>query len=347
MTTAPRHLLGSFDRTVPETNDLVRRAQALRDGADLDLARRVAALFFFQPSVRTRLSCESAMARFGGSAVTMTPGVDTWCFAWEDDRAMDGPEQEHVRELAPVVSRMAQIAGVRCASRIGGGTGDEPLSYEELARDAFLTSFAAHADIPVLNLESNRWHPCQGLADQMTIRDRLPDPRGQRYVLTWAWHPRALPVATPHSQLVAACDLGMDVVLLRPDGWGLEPSVMEGARARAEEAGGTLRETHDQAEALRGAKVVCAKAWGRLDRYGDEVLAERESDEKASLRSSWLLDAAKMATTDAAFLLHCLPVRRDVVVAADVLDGPHSAVIDEAENRLWTAAAAIADLLGL
>lgn len=338
----PRHLLGSLDLDPAEGGELVDRARAIRAGGDRpDLARRLAALFFFQPSVRTRLSCEAAMARLGGSAVAMTPGVETWRFAWRDGEVMDGLEQEHVRELAPVVSRMADLVGIRRSERIGGG--GEPATWEELARDPFLTAFAEHASVPVVNLESNLWHPLQGLADRMTIADRLREPRGRRYVLTWAWHPRALPVATPHSQLVAACDLGMEVVLLRPEGWGLDPGVVAAARERAEAGGGSLVESDDPGTALRGAHVVCAKAWGRLDRTDDP---EREAREKEGLRRAWLLDGERMARTDDAFLLHCLPVRRNVVVADEVLDGPRSAVIDEAENRLWTAAAVFAALLG-
>jgi len=344
--TAPRHLLSSLDLSVAASNAWVERARRLREGAPLDLARLVAALFFFQPSLRTRLSCEAAMARYGGTAVAMTPGVDSWQFAHRMGTVMDGVEQEHVRELAPVVGRMAALAGIRLSSRIGGGDGTEPASYEELARDDFLHAFAERSPVPVVNLESNRWHPCQGLADQMTLRDRLPEPRGQRYVLTWAWHPRALPAATPHSQLVAACDLGMEVVVLRPEGWGLDPTVVAAARARAEEVGGSLRETDDPDDALPGARAVCVKSWGRLDRYGLPELADREADEKAPLRRAWLLDEEKLARTDDAFLLHCLPVRRNVVVSEAVLDGPQSAVVDEAENRLWTAAAVFAELLG-
>ena len=340
-----RHLLSSFDLTPAQSNRLVHKACALRDGRGLDLGGLVAALFFFQPSLRTRLSMESAMARFGGSATSMTPGADTWRFGWRDGETMDGEEQEHVRELAPVVSRLAHVAGIRCASRIGGSGGVQE-SYGELARDPFLHRFAEHASVPVINMESNRWHPLQGLADQMTIAEALGETRAQRYVLTWAWHPGALPVATPHSQLVAACDLGLDVVLLRPPGWGLEPEVLERARGRAEAQGGSLTESSEPDQALRGARVVCVKSWGRLDRYGSPQLAQQELTEKEPLRHSWLFDGAKMALTDEAMLLHCLPLRRNVVVADEVLDGPQSAVITEGENRLWTAAAVLAELLG-
>ena len=166
--------------------------------------------------------------------------------------------------------------------------------------------------------------------------ERCGDPRGKKYVLTWAWHPKSLPVATPHSQLLSAADLGMDVTLLRPDGWGLDPEVVDAARERTEALGGSLTETDDQEAAYSGAHVVCAKAWGSLDYYGR---FEDEAADKEGLRASWMVDEDKMARTDSGSFLHCLPVRRNVVVSDGVLNSKASAVIDEAENRLWTAAA--------
>jgi N-acetylornithine carbamoyltransferase len=176
----------------------------------------------------------------------------------------------------------------------------------------------------------------QGLADSMTMLEKLGDPRGKKYVLTWTWHPKSLPVATPHSQLLSAVDLGMHVTILRPDGWGLEPEVVRRARARAEALGGSVSETDDVDAALRGAQVVCAKEWGSLDYYGR---FDQEQAAKAPLRARWIVDVEKMQKTDDAFFMHCLPVRRNVVVTDGVLNSNRSAVIDQAENRLWTAAA--------
>jgi ornithine carbamoyltransferase len=162
-------------------------------------------------------------------------------------------------------------------------------------------------------------------------------------VLTWAWHPKSLPVATPHSQLLAAAELGMHVTLLRPEGWGLEPEVVRAARQRAESLGGSLTESADARAALRGAHAVCAKAWGSLQYYGR---FEQEARDKQGLRREWIVDSQKMALTDDAFFMHCLPVRRNVVVTDAVLDSARSAVIDESENRLWTSAAVFAALAG-
>ena len=143
--------------------------------------------------------------------------------------------------------------------------------------------------------------------------------------------------------MLAAADLGMNVTCLRPAGWSLDPEIVAAARARAEAGGGSLVETDDQAAAYEGAHVVCAKAWGGLDWYGR---FDAEAAAKAPLRADWIVDEPKLARTADAFFLHCLPVRRGVVVADGVLDSNRSGVIDEAENRLWTAAAAFAELLG-
>jgi len=340
-----RDLLSLLDFEPAELRALIDRALAIKAGREVpDLRGKVAALLFFNPSLRTRVSCESALARFGGTAVALQPGKDTWTFELEDGAVMDAGTQEHVRELAPVLARMCHVIGVRKSELIAAGSarGDESGGYAELARDAFLHRLAEHAEVPVVNLESNRFHPMQGLADGATLLEKLGDPRGKKYVLTWAWHPKPLPAATPHSQLVAACDLGMHVTLLRPPGYGLDPEVTAAARARAEALGGSLVETDDPLGAYAGAEVVCAKSWSALDAYGrfDQELAER-----AALRRDWIVDADKLARTREAWFMHCLPVRRNVIVTDGVLDSPRSAVVDQAENRLWTAAAVFAALL--
>jgi len=339
-----RHLFSTLDLSTDEVRGLLDYALAIKAGkATPPLDKKVAALLFFNPSVRTRISTESAMARYGGTGIAINPGKDTWNFEAGEGVVMDANTQEHVRELAPVVSRMCHVVGIRKSELItvGSAQAEATGSYDDLARDEFIHRFAEFSESPVVNLESNRWHPMQGLADSATMLERLPDPRGKKYVLTWAWHPKSLPVATPHSQLLSAANLGMDVTILRPDGWGLEPEVVRLARERAESLGGTVKETDDVEGAYRGAHVVCAKAWGSLDFYGR---FQEEPAAKALLRDRWRVDEEKMGLTDDGFFLHCLPVRRNVVVTDGVLNGRYSAVIDEAENRLWTAAAALGAL---
>jgi N-acetylornithine carbamoyltransferase len=341
-----RDFFTMLDFPSEEIRGLVDRALSLKRGDETaSLAGRVAALMFFNPSVRTRISCESAMARFGGSTSTINPGKDTWNFECGEGVVMDGNTQEHVRELAPVLSRLVDCVGIRKSELITVGsagvtaTGD----YAELAQDTFIHSFCEHSEVPVINLESNTFHPMQGLADMATMVERIEEPRNKKYVLSWTWHPKSLPVATPHSQMVSAAGLGMDVTILHPEGWGLDPAIVSRARERAESLGGSVTETDDIDGAYDGADVVCAKAWGSLDFYGR---FDEEKAAKADLRNDWIVDMDKMGRTDNAFFLHCLPVRRNVVVTDGVLDSNRSAVIDEAENRLWTAAAVFLSILG-
>lgn len=310
-----------------------------------ELANKVLGLLFFNPSVRTRMSCESAMSRYGGSAIAVTPGKDTWQFECRDGVVMDQNTQEHVRELAPVMSHFCHAVGIRKSELIttSSTTAEATGSYEEIREDEFIHQFARFSKVPVVNLESNTYHPMQGLADSATMVERLGDPKAKKYVLTWAWHLKSLPAATPHSQLLSAANLGMNVTLLRPEGWSLDPDILGRAKERAEALGGSLEETDDIAEAYRGANVVCAKAWAGLDYYGR---FDEEAMAKADLRKDWIVDEAKMDLTDDGCFLHCLPVRRNVIVTDGVLDSPRSAHLEEAGNRLWTAVAVLAALTG-
>jgi N-acetylornithine carbamoyltransferase len=179
-------------------------------------------------------------------------------------------------------------------------------------------------------MESALWHPCQALADWTTL-DQIHVPRNAKLVLTWAWHPKPLPHAVPNSTLTMAAQRGMEVVLLRPDGYDLHPEVLREARELAASSGGTVQVTSDRDEALEGAHVVYAKSYASLECYGD---LEAETKLRAPLRS-WCVDNSWMSRArPGARFMHCLPVRRNVVVADEVLDGPASVVIDQAENRL-------------
>lgn len=345
-----RHFLSTLDYSIAEIDAIIRRAMELKaahaagDETIDTLRRKVFALLFFNPSVRTRVSCEASMARFGGHAIALNPGKDTWQFEAGSGVVMDGSTQEHVRELAPVLSRYCDVIGMRKSELVTTGSAQAEVtsSYDELKTDSFMRVLAEHSEVPVVNLESNRFHPLQGIADQATMVEKLGEPRGQKYVLTWAWHPKPLPVATPHSQLLAAAHLGMNVTLLRPEGWGLEPEIVAAARERAESLGGSLTETDDIEGAYGGARVVCAKAWGSLDYYGR---FDEEAEAKKPLRQDWLVDERKMALGDDALFMHCLPVRRNVVVTDGVIESRNSVVVDEAENRLWTVAALLSMLL--
>ncbi|QXD14381.1 N-acetylornithine carbamoyltransferase [Rhodocaloribacter litoris] len=293
------------------------------------------ALIFFNPSLRTRTSMELAAVQLGAHATTITPGSGTWGFAWGEG-VMDGDEAEHIREAVGVLSRYYDALGVRL---FASGT-----DYEQDRTDALLHTFARHAGVPVVNLESAFYHPCQALADAATLATRFDgDVRGRRFVLTWAYHPKALPMAVPNSALLAAARLGMHVTVARPAGFELDEGVMETARAYAAAHGTAVEETDDPDAAYDGAEVIYAKAWGGRLRYTDP-------DAEAALRAShrgWRVTAERMARTRDGVFMHCLPVRRGVVVDDAVLDGPQAIHLLQAEFRLHAQKAILEHLWGL
>jgi N-acetylornithine carbamoyltransferase len=308
------------------------------------LTGQVVGLVFFNPSLRTKTSLVSGIAQLGGTAIDLPAGQSTYAFEFEEGVVMDGATQEHIKEAAPVLAQYCHALGVRASELITRGSAAAAASatWAAARQDTVVRSFAKYADVPVINLESNAYHPCQGLGDALTLREHFGRPEGKKYVLTWAYHPKPLPTATPHSQLLAACDMGCDVTLAFPEGWDLDDEVLATARARAAEAGGSLTISHNQAEAAQEADVICAKSWGALGHYGDW---ETERAIRAELKH-WIVDEALMERTHNARFMHCLPTRRNVEVTDAVLDGPWSLVIPEAGNRMHAQNALLASLLG-
>ena len=228
----------------------------------------------------------------------------------------------------------ADVLGVRCFPR--GESLREDLS------EPILTASRELRSKPLINLESAMNHPCQALADWKTLDDLEIPSSGGQFVLSWAWHPRPLPLAVPSAIATMAARRGMDVTILRPDGYGLPPEILDKAQRAANKSGGSVRETADRGEALDGAHVIYAKSWSSTADYSN---AEADIARRASLRD-WCVDESWFAAAeeDAKFL-HCLPVRRNVVVADEVLDGARSHVVAQAANRLPINQAVLLELL--
>jgi len=225
-------------------------------------------------------------------------------------------------------------------ARLGGRVFAEG---RDLASDLAETTFSAMAsltDKPLVNLESAVNHPCQALADWKTLDD-LAVPRAGRFVLSWAYHPRALPLAVPAAALHMAALRGMEVIVLRPEGFALPQAIMERARRAAAAAGGSVRETSERAEALAGAHVLYVKEWGATDRYGD---AAADAQLRRPL-ASWCVGNDWFAASPDCRVMHCLPVRRNCAIADEVLDSARSVVQREAYNRLPAQMAVLHQLL--
>lgn len=322
----------------PEEVDglLALAARVKRGEVPGGLEKKVLAMVFMDPSLRTRTSMETAMFLHGGHAVVLEPGKGSWTLETEIGAVMDGAGVEHIVDAARVLARYADALAVRTFPK---GT---DWSTERL--DPVIRNFARYSDKPVINLESVRRHPCQGLADALTLQEHLGEPRKKKFVLQWAWHPKPLPTAVPASGAIAAAQLGMDIVVARPDGYDLDPDDMLAIGHLAQARGGSLTVTDSLEGAVDGADAVYVKSWGALQYFG------RPEEEKA-FRSSmrhWRMtqDLVRATRGGKGIVMHCLPVRRNVEIDDAVLDGPNSVVVDEAENRLHAQRALLLELLG-
>jgi N-acetylornithine carbamoyltransferase len=329
-----RDFLDLADLERAEILELLQLARRLQDHPEPEALRgKILGLVFFNPSLRTLASMQAAMMRLGGTSFVISPGQGSWQLETQLGVTMDGAAAEHVREAIPVLTGFCDALGIRSFA-----------SGQDLEADLGDTAFrdmAALSEKPVVNLESAIVHPCQALGDWKTLDEIGVPPRG-KFVLSWANHPRALPLAVPATAAHMAALRGMEVVVLRPDPYALPAATMEKARRAAVLSGGSLRETNDRAEAMDGAHVVYAKSWSAPAHYGDGEAEEwlRRALTDWCVRESWFEGA-----TDGARFMHCLPVRRNVVVADEVLDGPRSVVIAQAHNRLWAQMAVLHRLL--
>lgn len=299
------------------------------------LAGKVLALLFLSPSLRTLASFQAAMTRLGGGAFVISPDMSIHGLETRPGIVMDGAAAEHIREAVPVIASYGDAIGIRAFA--------ERRDLEADLADTEFRSMVDLIDSPYINMESAIQHPCQNLADWKTLDDLGIPAAGGKFVLSWAYHPMALPLAVPASTLYMAARRGMDVTVLRPEGFALPEAVMKKARDAAQESGGSLTESEDRAEAMEGAHVIYAKSWSSTKHYGDKL---RDQELRRGLED-WCVDEPWFGNArDDCRFMHCLPVRRGVVVAERVLDGPRSVVIHEARNRMLAQMAVLHRMLG-
>lgn len=331
-----KNFLTTADFERADLDELIESAGQFKSGEDQSkpLAGRSVALVFFNPSLRTRASMQVGVYELGGNGVVLEPGGTSWTLEHRAGTVMDGDKTEHIAEFVQVLGRYTAAIGVRTFAALR--------DWEEERTDPILNAFAKYSEVPIINLESAMHHPCQALADMMTIRERLGEGR-KKVLLTWAWHPKPLPMAVPNSFALAAAQMGHDLIIAHPRGYELDDELMETVKRQASEAGGSINVTGDIDQAFDGAEVVYAKSWGSKSFYG---APEKDIAEREQYRGKWIVDEHKMARTNSAIFMHCLPVRRNVIVTDGVIDSPASVVIDEAENRLHIQKAILATLLG-
>jgi N-acetylornithine carbamoyltransferase len=330
-----RDFLSTADFTSDELTGLLDLAARIKAGDyhERPLAGRSVAMVFFNPSLRTRTSMEVAVSELGGNAVTLDVGKGMWSLEYRDRLVMDGDKTEHIREAARALSRYVAAIGVRAFP--------EMQDYAAEITDPVVRGFAEHSDVPVVNLESSRHHPFQALADALTIREKLGSFAHQRVVLSWAYHPKPLPMAVPNSFALISAQMGLDLTIACPPEYDLGDEALAEIHGAAQASGGKVTIARDQRAACAGARIIYAKSWGAKQFYGraDDDIQTRQQ------YRDWRVDEEIMRSTDEGWFMHCLPVRRNVVVTDGVLDGPRCAAIDEAENRLHAQKAVLASIL--
>lgn len=266
-------------------------------------------LVFFNSSLRTRLSSQKAALNLGMNPIVLNVNGDSWKLETELGVIMDGDKSEHLREAIPVIGSYCDLIGVRSFA----GLIDKEFDYNE----TILKQFIEYSGKPVISLESATVHPCQAFADLITIEEHKKTSR-PKVVMTWAPHPKALPQAVPNSfaEWMNAADV--DFVITQPEGYELDPQFAGNARIE-----------YDQMKALEGADFVYAKNWSAASKENYGKILSKDM--------SWTVDAKHMAVTNNAYFMHCLPVRRNMIVADEVIDSPQSIVIPEAANRVISA----------
>ncbi len=329
-----------FNDLADFSNDEIRALLELANRLDAHpepqaLNGKVLALLFLSPSLRTLASFQAAMTRLGGGSFVISPGMSIHGLETRPGIVMDGAAAEHIREAVPVIASYGDAIGIRAFA--------ERKNLETDMADHEFSALTGLIDTPYINMESAMNHPCQNLADWKTLDDLEIPANGGKFVLSWAFHPKALPLAVPASTLYTAAKRGMDVTVLRPDGFALPEPLMQKARQAAAASGGSVTETDDRAEAMQDAHVIYAKSWSSTRHYGDKLA---DLDLRNEL-VHWCIDEPWFANArDDCRFMHCLPVRRGVVVSEAVLDGPRSVVIHEARNRMLAQMAVLHQMLG-
>jgi N-acetylornithine carbamoyltransferase len=317
-----------------ELRDVIGKARAMKaEGFGMPLQGRALAMVFFNPSLRTRASFAIAFSSLGGTVIDLAAGRDIWDLELREGAVMAGSAEEHVKDAARVLSEYADAIAIRALAR------HDDWAMER--RDLVLVSFQKHSAVPIFNMESVLEHPCQAWGDALTLEEEFGDVRGKKLALTWVYAPNARPLAVPHAAATVAAKLGMQLTICHPEGYELDHGVVETVQRAARESGGTVRFTHDMADAVSGAHAVYAASWGSTNLHG-------RPDEERHLRSRHTdrrVTTELMARTQSGRFLHAMPVRRNIEADDAVIDAPQSLVIRQAGNRLHIQRALFAEVL--
>lgn len=329
-----RHLVRLTDLSQEEVEGILDASVKLRqEGAPLALSGRTLGLLFFRGSLRTRASFEAAVGQLGGHPIDLNATSDFWDLEDREGGVMDGAAPEHVRDAATVLSRYVDLLAIR-PSLSGTSWGTD-------RKDSMIQSWAAHAEVPVINMESALWHPLQALADLMTLREHFGALPGRKLTIVWTHSPTAASPSVVNSLLQATVRSGMQVRLAHPVGYELDSQVLEETNELATKSGGSYEVSNELPEAVDGAEVVYARSWWSTEDYENPTL----SASRRARHTDWMVDAPLLKRGDHAHLMHAMPVRRNLEVTDEILDGPESLVYQQAENRLHSQKALLMHIL--
>ena len=330
------NFLKTSDFSRANLEEIIESALKFKDKkiSDKPLSGKSVALVFFNPSLRTRASMQVGIYELGGNAVILEPGGTSWTLEHRENVVMDGDKTEHLAEFVRVLESYVSAIGVRTFANLQ----DWNLERTE----PILSAFEKYATKPVINLESAMHHPCQSMADMMTIREKFGNQK-KKVLLTWAFHPKPLPMAVPNSFALASAQFGHDLRIAHPKGYELDGELLAEIENQAKENGGSLEIVNRVEQGFEDADVVYAKSWGSFHHYGN---LNQDIREREVYRKNWIVDDAKMQRTNNAIFMHCLPVRRNVIVTDSVIDSANSVVVMQAENRLHVQKAIMNKLLG-
>ena len=303
-----RHFTSVYD--IPDLKGAVEMAREIKKnpyGYQHLGKNKTMVLIFFDSSLRTRLSTQKAAMNLGMNTMVLNVSQDGWSLETELGVVMDGDKPEHLREAIPVIGTYCDVIGVRAFARFE--------SKEDDYREKILQQFIDFAGVPVISMEAATRHPLQSFADLITIEEFKTKPK-PKVVLTWAPHPKALPQAVPNSFVEWMRQTDYELVVTHPEGYELAPEFM-----------GDLKVEYDQNKAFEGADFIYAKNWSAYGQYG-QILSKD---------MNWTVTMEKMKLTNNARFMHCLPVRRNMIVTDEVLDSDRSIVVKEAENRVYSA----------
>ena len=303
-----RHFTSVYD--IPDLKEAVKTAMEVKKNPygykHLGLNKTMV-LIFFDSSLRTRLSTQKAAMNLGMNTMVLNVSQDGWSLETELGVVMDGDKPEHLREAIPVIGTYCDVIGVRAFARFE--------SKEDDYQEKILKQFIDFAGVPIVSMEAATRHPLQSFADLITIEEFKKKPR-PKVVLSWAPHPKALPQAVPNSFVEWMRQTDYELVVTHPEGYELAPEFM-----------GDLKVEYDQNKAFEGADFIYAKNWSAYGQYGKILSKDRD----------WTVTMEKMKLTNQAKFMHCLPVRRNMIVSDEVLDSDISIVVKEAENRVYSA----------